>query len=94
MYMKRGAKPCRVDNFSVERLGGARSRKAVANYSIYHNDKSVNNTGHSATVRVAYALNENWDLTSGLRYIGYDPSSNTLDDYDTIIVILGLSGTF
>jgi hypothetical protein len=72
----------------TEKLSG------TANYSIYHNDKSVNNTGHSASVRGAYALNEAWDLTSGLRYLGYDPSSNNLDDYDTVIFTLGLSGTF
>jgi len=72
----------------LERLSGS------ASYTIYNNSKSVDNTGHNASIRGAYELNEDWDFTGGLRYLGYAPSNNTIDDYHTVIVTVGLAGRF
>jgi len=68
--------------------------KTSASYTIYNNHESVENMGHNAVIRSAYALDENWNLNSGVRYLGYQPDNNNLDDYSTIIVTLGFSGRF
>jgi hypothetical protein len=68
--------------------------KSSLTYTVYNNTESVENMGHDAAIRGAYELDENWDITSGLRYLSYAPDNNTLDDYDAFILSLGLSGTF
>ena len=72
----------------LERLSGA------ATYTIYNNDESVENMGHNASVSGAFEVNQHWDVTGGLRYLGYTPSNNTIDDYHAVIVTLGVNGTF
>ncbi len=71
----------------TDRLNGS------ASYTVYNN-KSVENLGHNALIRGAFALDENWSLNSGIRYLGYSPDNNDLDDYDVIIITMGLSGKF
>lgn len=64
-------------------------------YTIYHNSESVENLGHDATIRSAFALDDHWDLDGKLRYLSFSPgNNNTVDDYHTIIVSLGLTGRF
>jgi len=68
--------------------------KTSATYTIYNNNESVENMGHNAAVRGAFVLDEDWDLTGGLRYLGYQPDDNTQDDYSAFVVTLGVNGTF
>ena len=72
----------------MEHLSGS------ATYTFFNSSDSVRNTGHDLTLRSTFEIAEEWDLTSSLRYLGYDPASNTLDDYDTIVFTLGLVGRF
>ncbi len=70
------------------------SRTAADPTSAKTNNKSVEHLGHNALIRSAFELDESWSLTSGIRYSGYSPVNNNLDDYDAIIVTMGLSGKF
>lgn len=63
-------------------------------YTLYHNSESVENVGHDASVRTRYALDENWDLSGMLRYLAFDPSGNSVDDYHALIVSVGMTGHF
>ena len=72
----------------MERVSGS------ATYTFFNNNESVENTGHDAAIRGVFEIDEDWDLTSSLRYLGFDPDGNTLDDYNTIIFTLGMAGRF
>jgi len=64
-------------------------------YSLYHNDESVENSGHDVSVQSKVALSEYWDVKSAIRYLSYLPGDdNNVDDYQTVIVSLGLTGRF
>ena len=64
-------------------------------YTVYANTESVENVGHDALVRSTFALDENWDMNGSVRYLGFTPGDdNTVDDYHTVIVSLGLVGRF
>ena len=66
----------------------------VLSYTLYHNSESVENLGHDASIRTSYALDENWDVNGTVRYLGFAPNDNVVDDYDTVIVSAGLTGRF
>ena len=66
----------------------------VFSYSLYTNTDSVENVGHDASVRTSYALDENWNVNGTLRYLGYNPNNNTVDDYRAVIASAGVTGRF
>ena len=66
----------------------------VLSYTLYHNSESVENVGHDASVRTRFALDENWDLNGTLRYLAFDPNNNSADDYQALIVSVGMTGHF
>jgi hypothetical protein len=44
--------------------------------------------------RCVFELDDNWSLNSGIRYLGYSPDDNDLDDCEVIIETMGLFGKF
>ena len=72
----------------MERVSGS------ATYTLFNDGKSIDYAGHGAAIRGVLELDEDWDLTSSVRYLELSPDGNTLDDYDTIIFKLGMAGCF
>lgn len=63
-------------------------------YTVYYNDDSVENIGHNASLTGAYDIDENWEIHGGYRYLMFDMDDTSMDDYDTSIISLGVTGRF
>jgi hypothetical protein len=62
-------------------------------YSFYLNDDDVDNNGHNASLSGDFQLMDNLSLNGGLRYFGYNADSSP-DDYDAVVITMGVRGTF
>jgi hypothetical protein len=68
--------------------------RASTSYTGYINDDDVKNIGTNVAVTGDYDINDRWSVNGGYRYLGYDLDDNSLDDYDTHVVTLGVTGRF
>ncbi|HIF98283.1 MAG TPA: hypothetical protein EYQ54_14890 [Myxococcales bacterium] len=63
-------------------------------YTLYHNSQSVQNTGHNASLSGSLAVSEDFAANGAVRYLSFNQDATSLDDYNAVVVSLGLEAKF
>jgi hypothetical protein len=63
-------------------------------YSLFNNNKSVDNMGHSARLNGDYRLSDTWRLYGNYRFYLYRRDGTGIDDYDAHVISLGVNAQF
>ncbi len=70
------------------------SGSVSGSYTLYHNSQSVQNTGHNASLSGSLAVSEDFEVNGAVRYLSFNQNSTSLDDYNAVVVSLGLEAKF